>query len=119
KDKLFLFSGFQATRTRTAPPQTLSFVPTAAALGGDFSTLESAACQSSSKPVNLIDPSNGQPFPNTFISSTRFSAPSVVLATLIPVAANPCGQIRYAIPNPNNENQYVGRADWMQSARHS
>ena len=29
KDKIFLFNGFQATRTRTAPPQSISFVPTA------------------------------------------------------------------------------------------
>src|SRR5581483_3732914 len=41
KDKLFVFAGYQATRVRTAPPQTISFVPTQAALNGDFSTLES------------------------------------------------------------------------------
>src|ERR1700761_6516845 len=28
KDKIFLFSGFQATRTRSAPPQSIGFVPT-------------------------------------------------------------------------------------------
>ena len=63
--------------------------------------------------------SSGQPFPNNFISPTRFSAPAVNLAKLIPVSSDPCGRLLYAIPNPNNENQYVGRADWMQSARNS
>src|SRR5215467_6264306 len=62
KNKLFLFGGFQATRTRTAPPQTTSFVPTQDVLNGDFSTIESAACQTSGKPVSLVDPSTGQPF---------------------------------------------------------
>jgi len=119
KDKLFIFSGFQATRTRTAPPQTISYVPTQVALTGDFSVLESAGCQSSHKNVTLNDPATGQPFPNNFISPTRFSAPAVALAKLIPVAADPCGKITYAIPNPNNENQYVGRADWLQSAKNS
>jgi hypothetical protein len=119
KDKLFLFNGFQGTRTRTAPPQTISYVPTQAALNGDFSTLESAACQSSHKAVTLNDPSNGQPFPNSFIPPTRFSTPAVGLAKLIPVSNDPCGQITYAIPNPNNENQYVGRADWLQSSKNS
>lgn len=119
KDKLFLFNGFQATRTRTAPPQTISYVLTQAAVGGDFSTLESAACQSSHKNVTLIDPSNGQPFPNNFISPSRFSPPAAALAKLMPVAGNPCGQITYAVPNPNNENQYVGRVDWLQSERNS
>jgi hypothetical protein len=88
-------------------------------LSGDFSTIESAGCQSSGKAVSLIDPSNGAPFPNNFISPSRFSQPSVGLAKLIPVAADPCGKIVYAIPNPNNENQYVGRADWLQSSHHT
>jgi Carboxypeptidase regulatory-like domain/TonB dependent receptor len=119
KDKIFLFGGYQSTRVRTAPPQTISFVPTQAALTGDFSTLESAACQSSHKAVTLIDPSNGQPFPNDFIPVTRFSTPAVNLAKLIPVASNPCGQIVYGLPNPNNENQGVARADWLQSTKNT
>jgi Carboxypeptidase regulatory-like domain len=119
KDKLFLFNGFQATRERTAPPSTISFVPTQAALNGDFSTLESAGCQSSHKAVTLMDPSNGAPFPNNFISPSRFSTPAVALAKLIPVSSNPCGQITYAIPNPNNENQDVMRVDWLQRSNHS
>src|SRR5882724_2977383 len=80
KNKLFLFSGFQATRTRTAPPQTIAFVPTQAVLSGDFSTIDSAGCQSSKKAVSLIDPSNGQPFAGNFIPPTRFSAPAIGLA---------------------------------------
>lgn len=119
KDKLFVFGGYQGTRTRTAPPQTISFVNTAASLSGDFSTLESAACQSSHKAVTLIDPSNGAPFPNNFISPTRFSAPALGLAKLIPVSSDPCGQFTYAIPNPNNENQGVTRMDWLQSSRNT
>jgi hypothetical protein len=119
KDKLFVFSGYQATRTRTAPPQSIAFVPTQALLNGDFSTIDSAGCQSSHKAVTVIDPANGQPFPNNMISPTRFSAPSLALAKLIPLAADPCGRITYSIPNPNNENQYIGRADWLQSAKHT
>ena len=119
KDKIFLFNGFQATRTRTAPPQTISFVPTQAVLNGDFSQIESAGCQTSGKAVSLIDPSSGAPFPNNFISPTRFSAPAVGLAKLIPVSPDPCGRILYSIPNPNNENQYVGRVDWIQSTRNT
>jgi Carboxypeptidase regulatory-like domain len=69
KDKIFLFSGYQGTRTRTAPPQSVSYVPTQMALNGDFSVLESAACQSNGKSVQLVDPSNNNaPFPNNFIS---------------------------------------------------
>ena len=62
KDKLFLFSGFQATRTRTAPPQSIGFVPTKQVIAGDFSAIESADCQSNKRAVSLINPGNGQPF---------------------------------------------------------
>src|SRR5260370_14461711 len=56
RDKLFFFAGYQGTRTHTQPPQTISYVPTATALAGDFSTLTSADCQSSNKSKTLIDP---------------------------------------------------------------
>ena len=119
KNRIFLFNGFQGTRTRTAPPQTISFVPTQAVLNGDFSAIESAACQSSGKPVQLLDPTTRQPFPNNFISPSRFSTPAVNLAKLIPISSDPCGRLVYAVPNPNNENQYVGRVDWIQSSQNA
>src|SRR5579863_8282194 len=50
KNKLFGFFGYQGTQIRTAPPSTISFTPTQAALNGDFSQLESAGCQSSGTP---------------------------------------------------------------------
>ena len=75
KDRIFGFFGYQNTPIRTAPPQSISFVPTQAALGGDFSTLESSACQSSHTTRVIKDPTTGQPFPNAFVPTSRFSAP--------------------------------------------
>ena len=117
--KLFLFSGFQATRERTAPPQTISFVPTQAALNGDFSVLESAQCQSNGKVRQLVNPATGQPYPNNFINPSTFNTPALNMLKLIPVSSDPCGKITYAIPNPNNENQYIGRVDWAQSSKNT
>ena len=119
KDRLFVFSGYQGTRVRTAPPQSIGFVPTQQVLNGDFSTIESANCQSNKKAVTLTDPTTGQPFANNFISPTRFSTPSLGLLKVIPVSSDPCGRLVYSVPNPNNENQYIGRADWLQSAKNS
>ena len=119
KNKIFLFSGFQATRTRSAPPQSIGFVPTQQVINGDFSTLDSAACQSNNKAVTLINPNGGQPFPNSQIPVSLFSAPSLGLLKYIPVSSDPCGRLVYAIPNPNSENQYIGRADWLQSAKNT
>ena len=49
RDKLFFFGGFQLTRNRQNPPQNIAYVPTTTALSGDFSALESAACQSNKR----------------------------------------------------------------------
>src|SRR5438046_6271986 len=39
KNKLFFFAGYQGTTTRSDPGDNISFVPTAAALAGDFTAL--------------------------------------------------------------------------------
>ena len=119
KDKLFLFGGFQETATRTAPPQSIAFVPTQATLNGDFSAIESATCQASHKAVSVLDPNTNQPFPNNQIPVSRFSAPITQLLKFIPVSTDQCGRFVYAIPSPSNEDQVIGRADWVQSTKHS
>jgi hypothetical protein len=119
KDKLFGFFGYQGTEIRTAPPSEISFTPTQAALGGDFSQLESANCQSSGSARTIINPNNGQPFAGGMVSPSLFNAQALNLLKYVPVSNNPCGQVTYAIPEPQKESQYVGRIDWNQSAKNS
>jgi hypothetical protein len=119
KDRVFFFAGYQGTRERTAPPQSLAFVPTQGTLNGDFSALASAACQSSGVARTILDPVTRTPFPNNQIPTARFSAPAVALLKYLPTSTDPCGRLTYAIPNPNNENQIVTRGDWQQSSKHS
>lgn len=119
RDRIFLFSGYQGTRERTAPPELIAFVPTQAAVAGDFRTLASGACQSNGVGRTIMDPATRQPFPNNTIPVSQFSAPAVNLLKVIPISNDPCGKLQYSIPNPNNENQYVGKADWVQSSAHS
>lgn len=119
KDKLFGFFGYQGTRIRTAPPQSISYVPTQAVLNGNFSQLESASCQANGKARTIIDPATGQPFANGFVSPSLFNPQALALLKYIPVSSNPCGQITYAIPSPEDENQYIGRVDWNQSAKNA
>jgi hypothetical protein len=52
KDKLFFFGGWQSTRNRSNPPQTLTHIPTEAMLNGDFSTIAGAGCQSNGSPLH-------------------------------------------------------------------
>ena len=119
KDKIFGFFGAQGTTIRTAPPNSIAHVPTQAALNGDFSQLESAGCQSSGTAQILIDPTTGRPFPNNVIPTTQFNPQALNLLKYVPVSNDPCGKLIYAIPEPQREEQYIGRVDWNQSSKHS
>ena len=112
-------SGLQQTSTRTAPPSSFAFVPTAAALSGDFSELEGAGCQTSGTARTLIDPQTGQPFAGNQISPSRFNPQALNLLKYIPVATDPCGKIVYSLPEPQSERQIVGRADSNLNAKNS
>jgi Carboxypeptidase regulatory-like domain len=116
-DKLFGFFGYQNTIQRTAPPQTISFVPTAAELSGDFNARESAACQSNGKARTIINPQTGKAYANNFVSPSSFSPQALNLLKYIPVSSDPCGKITYGIPTPSNETQYIGRFDWTRSVK--
>src|SRR5205807_5374226 len=92
RDKLFAFGGFQLTRNRQNPPQTISFVPTAAARSGDFSGLESAGCQANGLVRTIVDPRAGrQPFANGQVPVSRVNPASLNLNGYLPAPTTPCG----------------------------
>ena len=113
RDKLFFFGGYQGTRTRQETNAITSFVPTAAMLRGDFSAYDGASCQSSGKFKQLNNPVTNAPYPNDQIPTTQFNSSALQMITkYLPQASNPCGKIIYGIPQPQNEDQYIGRIDW-------
>ena len=119
RDKLFFFGGFQRSDIRQDPSASTSFVPTAAALGGDFSALDGAGCQANGKPRTIVDPITGNPLPNDQIPVSRFDPAAVALAKYLPQTANPCGKVSWGIPVQSNESQYVGRVDWVATSKHA
>lgn len=124
RDKLFFFAGYQGTRQRSSPPVQINYVPTAAVLAGDFSTLEEPAsqggCLSQSTTRQLINPATGAPFAGNFISPTLFSAPSLAIATMyLPAPINACGEALFGFPANNPDNLVIGRMDYIQSSRNS
>src|SRR6266540_1619292 len=95
KNKLFVFGGYQGRIEKSNPPTSISFVPTAAMLSGDFTTFASPACNGGTARTltggfsgNRIDPS-------------RLSSVTLNLLKHIPVSTDPCGRIQYGIPNNN------------------
>src|SRR5262249_17158716 len=122
RDKLFFFGGYQGTRQRTDPPRVTSYIPTPASLTGDFSALASAGCQSSGRALQLMAPGSApsQPFPNNQIPASRLNAQALkVASSYLPVTNDPCGKIVYGIPTLGDEDQVIGRIDWVQNSKHS
>jgi hypothetical protein len=119
-NKLFFFGGYQSTRNRSQPPTVTSFIPTAAALTGDFSAITSAGCQSSGRAISLRDPATGQLYPDNKIPQSQLNAAALKLAAnYLPGTNDPCGKILYGIPQTGDEDQIIGRVDWIQHAKHT
>ncbi|HLH03062.1 MAG TPA: carboxypeptidase regulatory-like domain-containing protein [Bryobacteraceae bacterium] len=124
RDRLFFFGGYQGTRIRNVSPSAVAYVPTAAELAGNFTTAESPACVSgrtSARPIYV--PNTKTPIRNL---TNVFTNPGVTidpaalaLAKYLPSTSDPCGRITYSIPSIQDEDQYVGRIDWAQSAKHN
>ncbi|MEP6715623.1 MAG: TonB-dependent receptor [Terriglobia bacterium] len=119
RDKLFFFGGYQGSKIRQDPSSSTAFVPTAAALGGDFSVLDGAGCQSKGVARAILDPLTGQAFPGQIVPVSRFDPASAALAKYLPTNANACGKTSYGIPIQSNETQFISRVDWIISPRQS
>ena len=120
RDKLFFFGGFQGMRNRSNPPQSISYVPTAAVLAGDFSTIDGGGCISGGVGKSVLDPTTGIAFPNNQIPVSRFNQQALNLVTkYLPAAQNSCGKVTYGIPTTGDEEQVIGRVDWVQNSKHS
>ncbi len=118
RDKLFFFGGYQGTQQRTNPPTTISHVPNAAVLNGDFSVLDSKTCLAT--PVQLKNPITGAPYPNNQIPVSSFDPAALKLVkNYIPLSTDPCGAIQYGIPANNPDNQWIGRVDYVLSEKHN
>ena len=119
KDKLFFFAGYQGTRQRSDPSNRTAYVPTAAALKGDFSVLDAAksagGCLSTARV--LKDPS-GKPYTGNQIPTPTFDAAGLKLAsTYLPTSTNPCGTYQYGFLANNPDDQVVGRVDYNRSEK--
>ncbi|HXF25782.1 MAG TPA: TonB-dependent receptor, partial [Bryobacteraceae bacterium] len=90
-----------------------------AALEGDFSTLESVACQSSHKVRPIYYPNTKTPIPGDKIPASMFDPAAVKLTTYLPTTGDPCGKVVYGIPGNSSEDQYIGRVDWVKNEKHA
>jgi len=113
KDKLFFFAGYQGTRIRQDPSDSITFVPTAAMLAGDWTAFASPACNGG-RQITLR-----APFVNNRIDPALFAKPAVVFASRLPSTADPCGKVVYGDPTLQNGYMIIGKIDYQRSASHS
>jgi hypothetical protein len=113
KNKLFFFTGYQGTKTRSDPADLSGFVPTAQMLAGDFSGCPSFG--------NLTDPaSTSTPkaiFPGRQIPVSLFSPQAQAIAALLPKTTDPCGKTPFGPVTKINDYQVLGRVDYQISER--
>ncbi len=119
KDKLFGFFGYQGDRERTASPSSIAYVPTQAVLNGDWSAMESAACQSNGEARTIINPATQQPYTSNYVDPSTYNQQALNLLKYVPLSTDPCGMVTYAIPVPAREDEYIGRVDWTLSPKHN
>jgi hypothetical protein len=116
KDKVFFFGGYQRTSLRSDGTQTPAFIPTPAALAGDFSGLASPNCNNGSQktlPATLGFNANNQ------IDPTKLDKVAVAIAKTFPVTNDPCGRVLYGLVANQDEDQVVAKLDYTINPKHS
>src|SRR5688572_6045534 len=107
-NRLFFFGGYQSTILDQRPSDTLSIVPTAEMLNGDFRNFNQCY-----RPAwRDADFSDG------FIDPSRISSAARRLSARLPVASNPCGEVRWGDAIERHDRQYVMRVDFQHTANH-
>ncbi len=115
KDKLFFFLGYQGTYVRSNPANAFSFIPTAAMQQGDFSVVDSPACNGG-KTITLKDPRDptGKTlFANNQIPVSLLSAPALKMMTFYPAPADGCGTSFYGTVQNQTEHMGVAKGDYQ------
>lgn len=106
RNKLFFFFGYEGLRIRPAAAGASVYAPTAAEKSGVFSR-------------TITDPLTGKPFPNNTIPANRIDPVAKKIQDLyIPTAAFQGQQQFFALPQPEDNNQYTGRGDYQISDKY-
>jgi hypothetical protein len=115
KDKLFFFGGYQRTSLRSDGVQNTTFIPSAAALLGDFTGLASAQCNNGTAKTLPT----GLGFSGNQINPNLLSPVAVNIMKTFPVTNDPCGRTLYGMVANQDEDQIVSRLDYTMNSKSS
>ena len=114
-NRLFFFAGYQSTVLDQTLSDTLSIVPTAAMLRGDWSAFN--ACHNPAWNAGL-----GADFVDGQVNPASFSPAAVRLAARLPQPAGDrahCGELRWGNHIDRHDKQAVTRFDYQHNSSHS
>ena len=118
KNKLFFFFGYQNTLTRQDPTANTAatFIPTPAMITGNFSACpqDLSASVLAGLPAAITSQIH-----NSIIPASLFDPASLKLASMLPVSNSACGNTGFGLVTDVNQNQYVGRGDWVTSSKNT
>jgi hypothetical protein len=114
-DRMFFFGAYQGTITSDRQSDRLTFVPTAAMLAGDFTTIASEACRTQG---NLALPA-ALGFAGNRIDPSLLSPAAVAIAKRLPAANDACGRTSFSTPRDIDEKQAIGKIDYNLGPNHS
>src|SRR5207237_4787599 len=105
----------QRTSLRSDGIQNTPFIPTPAALAGDFTALASPACNNNRQitlPASLG-------FVNNTISPSALNPVAVNVAKSFPVSNDPCGRTLYGLVANQDEDLITAKVDYTINQKHS
>ncbi len=112
-NRLFFFGAYQGTVLRVAPADSLTKIPTAAMLAGDFNAFASPACNRG-RQVTLR-----APFVNNQIDPALYSPAAMNIARRLPTTTDPCGDIRFSGAQKYGQSQVISKVDYQAAANHT
>src|SRR5688572_17373885 len=109
QNRLFFFTGYQSTILEQTLSDTLSIVPTAAMLAGDWRAFNAA------HNPRWTDPD----FADGFVNPSRYSAAALRLAARLPRPTNERGELLWGNRIDRHDKQTVTRIDYQHSGNQS
>jgi hypothetical protein len=116
KNRLFFFAGYQQRDTRSDPPASIAYVPTPAAIAGDFTALAGPQCNNG-RTINLA---SSLGFVGNKISPSLLNPVALKIASLIPTPGDTvCGRVTYGLNGNQDQYDSVSRVDYQINTKQS
>ena len=108
RDKLFFFGGYQRTALRSDGVQNTAVIPTPAMARGDFTAINSVACNGKVVPLP-----SALGFTNNIISPTLLNPVALNILKTLPTPTNDCGKVQFGLVANQDEDLTAFKVDYQ------